>query len=728
MKKINILHNLAGTILVSGLIVSLSVLAYFAIAQTTASTETNSNSTIQGITFPVEELGNCSDEKDCRAYCDKSDNMLSCIAFAKDHGLMNQKDVKRAQEFAQALQSGGGPGGCTSPNQCEELCSNLNNLETCVAFAEKNGIKDEHFDQAKKILKHIQSGGQTPGGCNSKDECQNYCGEFSHAQECFDFAKAAGITQIKGAVNVSNSEQNPTLDQLQKLSELAKTGETPGGCTSKDTCEEYCKNQAHRDECVAFGVKAGFIKPEEADMIKKSGGNGPGGCNSSDSCQSYCNNPAHQEECFKFAEEHGFSNHEETRRTKDGFVRLRAGLEQAPPEIAECLKSTVGPNVLDNIQSGKLVPGPEVGQSVRSCFEKFGKRGDASEPFKHAPPEVTNCLKEKVGDKFDDIKSGKTMPSPEIADTFRVCFQQVQFQNGFEGQSGPNGPKGEQGNSGEGQHGPGAFGGTPPADAVRHFVETAPPGIRECLEKSGIDPNKLKTGESTIDPSVLKSCFNDFHPTQPPTLENQNFNKGICPAMPTVNECPSGQIKVVAYSSPDCGTYYRCQPADKATGEVFPPIDTTHGCPSSQYWNGTSCVTGNYSTDPATGCAQAGGTWDATTHFCKMPGTNPPPPVGTTCPSGQYMDPATRACVSSITTTPPSPTPSPTLTPPPTTDPATECVKHGGTWSGSTCIFPTPPPPPPIIFIPRSSSDLASILDALQSILLQMDELLSRFK
>lgn len=45
----------------------------------------------------------------------------------------------------------------------------------------------------------------------------------------------------------------------------------------------------------------------------------------------------------------------------------------------------------------------------------------------------------------------------------------------------------------------------------------------------------------------------------------------ICPAMPTVDSCPDGEDKVVAFTSPECGTYYSCQSKPKEKPEIkFP--------------------------------------------------------------------------------------------------------------------------------------------------------------
>lgn len=454
---------------------------------------------IHGITFPVPELGNCTSKDECRAYCNEPTHMDECIKFAKEHGLMNKDEADKSEKFRELLTSGGGPGGCTNPRDCQTFCSDVVNLEVCVKFAKEHGFKDQNVDQGEKILNYIKSGGQTPGGCTSKDACEKYCSDFAHAQECFEFAQKAGITQVQGGVPGKAEGRfagGIPPGQFQKFLEAIKNGQTPGGCKSKEECETYCKDPAHREECLSFAEKAGFVSHDQAELGKSSGFAGPGGCNSPESCRDWCNAPEHHEECFKFAEEHGFISKDEAKHTKEGFVRLREGLENAPEEARACLKSVLGENILDDIQSGKLTPGPDIGERVKNCFEKFGHKADPGEAFKHTPPEVTACLKEKLGDQFEQISSGKTAPTPELGDTFRVCFQKVQFQGGFRG---PGGPAGGQG-------------GGPTPEMIQHFLRSAPPGIRVCLkEKLGDDFEKIQSGEQVqVDTSKLKSCFEQF--------------------------------------------------------------------------------------------------------------------------------------------------------------------------------------------------------------------------
>ena len=163
----------------------------------------------------------------------------------------------------------------------------------------------------------------------------------------------------------------------------------------------------HFEECIDFGARVGFIEPEQAEKIRKTGGKGPGGCDSPDVCKAFCAEPNNQEECFRFGKEHGLINEDEVREAKEGFVRLRAGLENAPKEVSACLTSVLGPTIIEDIQSGTMTPGPEIGERVRGCFEKFGHRGDSKRIFEDAPKEVLSCVREKLGDAFEEIRSGK---------------------------------------------------------------------------------------------------------------------------------------------------------------------------------------------------------------------------------------------------------------------------------------------------------------------------------
>lgn len=493
-----------------------------------AQSDPTPSSGLAGVTFPIAELGSCADKASCRAYCDDASHMNECVAFAESHGLMNAEEASRAKRFGETIATGSGPGGCTSPRACQEYCENVAHLDACMAFAEKNKFTGPEYAHGQKIRTYIKSGGSMPGGCTSRASCQAYCEDFNHAEECLAFAEAAGIMEDLGDDDGHDgSEMNmkregprgnamPTREQMAKLAALAKNGETPGKCTSKASCEAYCHDGAHMEECMAFAEKMGFMSKEEASraraFIEKGG---PGGCKSEAECHAYCNAPENREMCFRFAEENGLIPPEEIERMKEGMVRMRQGLEQAPPEVRECLKSSLGETVIEDIQSGKLVPGPDIGERARSCFEKFGGAHDPSEVMRQAPAEVRACLNEKVGLSFEEIT--KREPTPEIADAFRVCFQQMQFRSGGEG-SGAAGMR--QG---------------PNPEMLQGILRSAPPEVVSCLkEKLGDDLEKIAAGTSMPTPPIeekMRACFESFRPAGVPN-EAMHREGGTTATMP----------------------------------------------------------------------------------------------------------------------------------------------------------------------------------------------------
>ncbi len=514
--------GILGALLIASLLVG-GALAY---AQNTEIEASASTSSSGGITFPIAELGGCADKVACKAYCDEGAHVKDCVAFAEAHGLMNKEEAVRAQKFASQVAAGKTPGACDSPKTCKAYCDELAHMEECLQFAETEGLGGQESMQGKKINTFLKSGGKTPGGCTSKTACEAYCSDFSHGEECLRFAQKAGIRAQKdmggdgASDNDHEEEAMPTEAQFKILAELTAKGETPGGCTSKTTCEAYCRVAEHFEECTAFGTKVGFIKKEDVERMKKFAGKGPGGCTSPEACHAYCNDATHRDECFKFAEENGLIPKEEVEQMKEGLVRMRAGVNNAPEEVQRCLKSTLGDSAIEDIQSGKFVPGPEVGEKMRGCFEKFGDNHDPKEVFREAPPEVAACLKEKLGEQFTAVQSGEIEPTPEIADGFRVCAQQMEMMGEW---GNPNKQQGMgQMMQGKGQMNRGSGmmegqgGNGPDPKKLQGFLRSAPPEVSTCLkEKLGEQFAKIESGESMPSPEIgdtMRACFESFRP------------------------------------------------------------------------------------------------------------------------------------------------------------------------------------------------------------------------
>ncbi|MEK7118112.1 MAG: hypothetical protein AAB869_00710, partial [Patescibacteria group bacterium] len=336
----------------------------------------------------------------------------------------------------------------------------------------------------------------------------------------------------------------PSREQMKKLVELVAKGETPGKCQSKNECEAYCGVEERMDECVAFAEKMGFMGREEVEQAKKfRSQGGPGGCKTQEECNKFCNTPENRETCFEFAEDNNLIPKEELARMKEGMVRMRAGLDNAPKEVRECLKSSLGEAIIADIQSGTMVPGPDIGERMRGCFEKFGEQHDMRGVFTNAPPEVSACLKEKLGDQYADVSSGKTDPTPEIADTFRVCFQQMEMTREKWGEQGDDQENREHDREGIGSGGD-AQGGPAP-EKLRGYLRSAPLPVSACLkEKLGDDFEKLVTGEifpDRIFGEKMKDCFESFRPDMEGRTDEQNDGMKGRPELDNSNMPPDGR-------------------------------------------------------------------------------------------------------------------------------------------------------------------------------------------
>jgi len=434
------------------------------------------------ITYPIPELGNCTDQNNCKTYCNVVANMPACLDYAKAHNLMKSDDVERARKMANLAKTGG-PGGCKNQNECETYCENTDHLNECVAFAEKeNLVPREALQEMQRINKVLRGGGQLPGGCKSKNECEAFCSNSANMEQCVAFAEKSGMLSGK------------ELEDAKRVMPFIAKGETPGACKTKADCEKYCADSSHAMECVAFAEKAGFISKEDADMARKTGGKGPGGCTSKESCDAFCNAKENQDSCFAFAKQHGLIKPEELQSIKEGMSRLRMGMGQFPGEVVQCLKDKLGADAVGKIESGQMAPNKELGDIIKNCFEAFKPKMKAKieEGLKYATPEVTACLNSALTpDELQKMKEG-SIDSPEKGDKVKTCFEQM--RGAAQGQI----------QKGVGQ------------------LNQLPEEARNCVkEKLGsdlfgklqsTDPETLKGINQTDIQSAVASCMSQFRP------------------------------------------------------------------------------------------------------------------------------------------------------------------------------------------------------------------------
>ncbi|MDO8600121.1 MAG: LamG-like jellyroll fold domain-containing protein [bacterium] len=383
----------------------------------------------EDIQYPVSELGNCQSDTECRSYCDNADRAKACFTFAKKYHLISEEEAEEAAD--KFLNVKNGPGGCNSGSSCEDYCNSVDHLDACIAFAEETGYySPEELVEARKFQALVKAGTKFPGGCKDRNTCEIYCGDSNHMEECLDFAEESGFMPKE------------EVDEARKFMTLMRQGESPGGCTSKEQCENYCFEENHTDECITFAEKAGVMSAEEATMARKVGGKGPGGCRSKTQCEAYCE--ANSEECFNFAQEHGLISEDDLQEMREGMARFREELDKMPPEAVQCMKDAAGEENFNKMLAGEPVFDRGIEGKMKSCFRELTSQ--VSQQFNTLPPEAVQCIKDVIGEEgLQKLQSGEFTDDIDFS-TLEGCFQQLQSSFG----GGPGGPGGSGGFAGPG--------------------------------------------------------------------------------------------------------------------------------------------------------------------------------------------------------------------------------------------------------------------------------------
>ncbi|MBI4087168.1 hypothetical protein HY416_04310 [Candidatus Kaiserbacteria bacterium] len=374
------------------------------------------------IIYPIGALGNCESKEACRAYCDIAEHHAACQAFAEKHNL----DDESGDKFDMAVKDGG-PGGCAAGaadprDACRQYCDSMDHMRECVAYAESHDLMDEtELAEAHRVIAALDRGATLPPGCTNEERCHELC------EAPPDVATARQCFAFAEAAGLLPPDVD--REKAEMMFKAIEEGRAPFK-TPKEF--EQCENPSSDEimqKCIDFGLENGFLSDEEAEMVKKTGGKGPGGCRGKEQCEAYCS--THQDECFAFGVEHGMIKPEDREMMKEGIHRFKEGFAKAPPEVKECLEESLGADTLDQMLSGATMPTEELGQKMRACFENhFGEEGGMMEgegakggmSGKQFPPEVKACLESKIG--AEGVKKMlEDGPDPSLESAMKGCFQ-----------------------------------------------------------------------------------------------------------------------------------------------------------------------------------------------------------------------------------------------------------------------------------------------------------------
>lgn len=170
-----------------------------------------------GITFPIAELGNCTNFSECRAFCNSEANKESCISFAKKKGFHKEEQSPKGSNTT-LLESAKSELGCDSETACRAICETPENRDKCSSFAQKHGLGGPQGNHGAGVLEKAKEF----LGCDSESSCRTVCEQEANREKCSRFASQTGIG---GGIK--------------------RVG--PGGCTSEENCRTYC--ESHPEEC-----------------------------------------------------------------------------------------------------------------------------------------------------------------------------------------------------------------------------------------------------------------------------------------------------------------------------------------------------------------------------------------------------------------------------------------------------------------------------------------------
>ena len=332
------------------------------------------------IQYPIPELGNCKSESNCKVFCDAPKNSDACLAFAEQLNLMTPEELANAKKFKDNGMIG--PGSCRGQAECDKYCNNSSHMEECMTFAQKNGMmSQDQLEESEKVLAAIKRGIKPPA-CNGPEECDAYCGASEHMEECINFSIETGM--------MPKQEQ----EQAQKMLSAIKQGIKPPACKPTpppNQLEQAQSNQINKPN-----------RPEQEGL---------------QACDAYCADPSHIEECVKFSVAMGNMTEQQAQMSIKNDGKGPGG----------CIGKDACNTFCDNPDNQETCFefGKENGMIPEGDLQKMQEgQQKMKDSFSKIPQEVLDCITTSSGaEVVEKMKTGSVI-GRKFGDSINQCFQQ----------------------------------------------------------------------------------------------------------------------------------------------------------------------------------------------------------------------------------------------------------------------------------------------------------------
>lgn len=182
----------------------------------------------KNVKFPIADLGNCKSVVGCRQFCAVEANRAACKEFALKKKLLKAKVKTIGQDLLNTARK---ELGCVSSAACFEFCLDQVNRVACQAFGEKYSLVKKAAVAAQAILPEVLQKSRLELGCSNEASCKNLCDHPDNQKKCAAFAKKY------------------TLRQKQP----ASTASALKGCQTEEECRQECR--LNPDKCPGFPIE-----------------------------------------------------------------------------------------------------------------------------------------------------------------------------------------------------------------------------------------------------------------------------------------------------------------------------------------------------------------------------------------------------------------------------------------------------------------------------------------
>jgi hypothetical protein len=284
------------------------------------------------------------------------------MEFAIAADLMPEDEIEEMEMVLKVMKQGIMPPPCRGEAECDAYCSEPEHFEECITFAEAAGfMTPEEVKMARK------TGGKGPGNCHGEAECDAYCQDPANMEECINFALEYDLMPPEEA------------ERARKALELGLfLGSGPGGCMSEEECDAYCQDPVNIEECIDLAVKMGDMTEKDAEMARRAGGKGPGGCITEEECNAFCDDPANMDECIDFSVRIGDMTSEQAEQARQGAQMLEIGTPGNCQSEAECDAYCQNPAhmkecIMFSVETGRM--SLEEAESILQMMEMMDQGG-----------------------------------------------------------------------------------------------------------------------------------------------------------------------------------------------------------------------------------------------------------------------------------------------------------------------------------------------------------------